>query len=393
MMHHTPSKPAGAVTPGVPFQTRLFPSQSLSPANQSQPLLSPSTTHTKCTAESCKISSWKHFPVSFRSGDFDDRVTVVDYTTFSRFLEVEFSLARLDDVYSKLWRVGYPRPPRPLHTQLQLGRMIVLTDSLDMHLVWGNGKIFLKPLPRYLLEPEFWDAHLAPDPPAGSAHDVQPQARETSPAAKQGAPTLESRSSTTPDASSPSQRGIRGSALGLLYTYACLIAHPNDFRLALEQGLIPSDAGSAPDWETWRAFAVELLHPDIARQVHRRFERGELRLDRLNWIYIFKGLPFSKIYYTPWTTYTDFVTANLSLVAATTVYIVIVLTAMQVGLSTDALKDNGAFQRASYGFTVFAILGPIAAGSLVMFALLIQVVPNWNDALAATRRLKPSVMV
>jgi hypothetical protein len=32
---------------------------------------------------------------------------------------------------------------------------------------------------------------------------------------------------------------------------------------------------------------------------------------------------------------------------------------MQVGLATNVLKDNFAFQRASYGFTVFSILGPL----------------------------------
>ncbi|KAF0319168.1 UDP-N-acetylglucosamine transferase subunit ALG13 [Colletotrichum asianum] len=38
-------------------------------------------------------------------------------------------------------------------------------------------------------------------------------------------------------------------------------------------------------------------------------------------------------------------------ITTATVYLVVVLTAMQVGLSTDALKDNNTFQRASYGFT------------------------------------------
>lgn len=37
-------------------------------------------------------------------------------------------------------------------------------------------------------------------------------------------------------------------------------------------------------------------------------------------------------------------------------YILLVLTAMQVGLSTDMLRESAAFQAASSGFTLFAIL-------------------------------------
>lgn len=38
---------------------------------------------------------------------------------------------------------------------------------------------------------------------------------------------------------------------------------------------------------------------------------------------------------------------------------VLVLTAMQVGLATNYLSKSEAFHAASYGFTVFAILGPV----------------------------------
>ena len=44
------------------------------------------------------------------------------------------------------------------------------------------------------------------------------------------------------------------------------------------------------------------------------------------------------------------------------------LTAIQVGLAKDRLQTNTPFQQASYGFTVFAILEPICAFSLVILA-------------------------
>ncbi|KAI1174506.1 hypothetical protein F4777DRAFT_382425 [Nemania sp. FL0916] len=358
-----------------PFQTCLFPSPSASG--------SPSDRITR----HCENLLWEHFPVSFRSGAFDEEIYVVnDHATLSRFLETEFSLERLDVIYPKLWRVGFPRPPRSLSTQIQMGRTVVLTNAIDMHLVWGGGKIFLKPLPRYLLESEFWTILLPSS--SASGHDereriVEPKTDGTASAEGQSGSAAESMDRSV----------VRQSALGLLYTYACLITHPVDLKMALDLGLIPKDGvgnGNGPDWATWRKLATELLQPGIRRQLHRRFERGELRLNRLNWIYVFRDVPSFQMYYSPWYNYTDFLVANLSWITATTIYIAIVLTAMQVGLSTDALKNSQAFQNVSYGFTVFAILGPIVAISLVLLILLVFVVPNWNSARSASRQLEPT---
>lgn len=271
-----------------------------------------------------------------------------------------------------------------------MGRTVVLTNALDMHLVWGGGKIFLKPLPRYLLEPEFWTAIVPTSESDHDERDTKLKAQGKTPVTGQSAPTTESVQTMLGDSPPVGRSGIRKSALGLLYTYACLITHPVDLKLALDLGLIPKDLGNKPDWGTWRKLAAELLHPEILSQVHRRFERGELRLNRLNWIYVLKDMPSFQMYYSPWHNYTDFIATNLSWITAATIYIAIVLTAMQVGLSTNELKDNAAFQSASYGFTVFAILGPIIAVSLVLLILLIFVVLNSITAWSASRQLEPN---
>lgn len=286
--------------------------------------------------------------MSFRTGNFGEKISVVNSETVAHFLEVEFSMKRLDDIDSSLWRVAFPRPPRSLSTQVQLGRTIIATNALDMHLVWDEGKIYLKPLPRYLLEPHFWTTLLAP----GSS---QP----------------------------PGLTKVRESALGLLYTYACLIVHPIDLKLALEYELIPKDAGRRPDWGSWRALATEILQPTISHQIHRRFQRGELRLNRLNWIYLIRNMPAFRIYFNPWQNYTAFVTSHMSYIAAATIYIVVVLTAMQVGLTTEVLQDQPQFQAACFGFTIFAIIGPVVATGLVMMVLLAALIPNWISAKSA----------
>ena len=58
-------------------------------------------------------------------------------------------------------------------------------------------------------------------------------------------------------------------------------------------------------------------------------------------------------------------------------YIAIVLTAMQVGLATDALQNNRAFQSVSHGFTVVSILGPLVAIGLVLVTFCYILVGNW----------------
>ncbi|KAF3802007.1 hypothetical protein GCG54_00015231 [Colletotrichum gloeosporioides] len=331
---------------GIPFITRLYTSNT--GGTELYPLSSTSTTSSGAAAadHSDQPTFWDHLPASFRTGPPGNEIKAVNHATLAEFLKLEFSLDRLDAIYGKLWRVGAIRPARSLNAQLVLGRTIVLNNSLDMHLVWGDMKIFLKPLPRYLLEPAFWARHL---------------------------PSLQHHSPASP------RSGVRECALGLLYTYACLVNSPLDFELAVREGLIPRD-GDQPSWTTWRKLATELLEPEVSNHIHRRFRHGELRLNRLNWINIFSGLSSCQMYHNPWHTYTEFAIDNMAWITTATVYLVVVLTAMQVGLSTDALKDNDTFQRASYGFTVFSILGPLVVVIMFMLVLLVVVVQNWLRA-------------
>ncbi|KAH7141677.1 hypothetical protein EDB81DRAFT_884752 [Dactylonectria macrodidyma] len=38
-----------------------------------------------------------------------------------------------------------------------VGRDVIVTEQMDMHLVWTTRRIFLEPIPRFLLEPRFWN--------------------------------------------------------------------------------------------------------------------------------------------------------------------------------------------------------------------------------------------
>lgn len=134
-------------------------------------------------------------------------------------------------------------------------------------------------------------------------------------------------------------------------------------------------------WQDWRTIVALLLgDTHLYQSIDRRFQYGELRLSRLNKIHLY-GKPPGKGYITRWNQYGSFFRDNLGFLASTIAYIAIVLTAMQVGLATK-LQGSAAFQSASYGFTIFAILGPLVALGLIMFAFLYLFASNW----VATRR-------
>lgn len=68
---------------------------------------------------------------------------------------------------------------------------------------------------------------------------------------------------------------------------------------------------------------------------------------------------------------------NMAPIGAATVYIAVVLTAMQVGLATPQLANNAAFQRASYGFTVFSIIAPVGLTMAIIVIIVLLFVYNW----------------
>lgn len=138
--------------------------------------------------------------------------------------------------------------------------------------------------------------------------------------------------------------------------------------------LLPSDL-DIPQWTKWQNFVEETITSSVYKDTHRRFHYGELRLGRLNVIYLFTRFGY---YMNQWPNYSSFLRDQLGWLATTTIYIALVLTAMQVGLATDQLKTNAPCMTAAYGFSVFAILGPLISGGAILIALVILVAINWK---------------
>lgn len=110
-------------------------------------------------------------------------------------------------------------------------------------------------------------------------------------------------------------------------------------------------------WSDWAILVEQVLATNhIYHNIHARFIYGELRLSRLNKIYSLTQSRFLRGYMSLWNRYGDFFQDNLALLAAGTIYIIVILTAMQVGLATNSLARNQNFQSASRGFSLFSIL-------------------------------------
>ncbi|KAF1352875.1 hypothetical protein EJ07DRAFT_135539 [Lizonia empirigonia] len=292
-------------------------------------------------------------PASYRTKD--DILQVPD--TGAEFLWYELGVDRLNVVHPWLWVAGRPMPPRALHHQELLGREVVVTERMDMHLVWSRTRIFIRPLPRFLLEPRFWVDHLS------CKDDCK-------------CPPIVSYS---PKGSTECEEAkLRRCALGFLLSYAALVSHESDFFIAKDTRLLPDQIS----WMQWKAFVKEILeHDAIYEHVNQRYVYGELRLNRLNAIYRLTGRAVFRGYQSEYSQYSSFFRDNFTWLASVLAYMVIVLTAMQVGLATSALASDKTFQAASYGFTVFVIVVSLAAVMIVFAVFLFLFVYNWIETL------------
>lgn len=115
-----------------------------------------------------------------------------------------------------------------------------------------------------------------------------------------------------------------------------------------------------------REIVGELNTKHTDGHTHERFMYDELRRSRLSKLLSIRS-NFRETTYVPrWYRRGEFFCDNFAWLASATLYIAIVLTAMQLGLGTDVLAENAFLHSASYGFTVFTIVGPLAAAGLII---------------------------
>lgn len=174
-------------------------------------------------------------------------IALNDTPRLRAFLEDDLCAKDLETMAPRLWILTTPSSNNinALHRQRVKGREIVVTEEPRLHLVWIHNRIFIKPIPRYLLSYAFWESFL--DEPS--------------------------------DRLGERRNSIRKAAAGFLRTYRYLIRHETDFNIAQQEqlNLIPKDI----DWPSFCRFTAEICSIDDAA-VSGRYCFGELRLTRLN---------------------------------------------------------------------------------------------------------------
>jgi hypothetical protein len=231
----------------------------------------------------------------------------LDPESVKEYLAIDLLTPELNKLAPHLWLVSTPRSSHisPLHHQAVRGRSIVVAENPQLHLVWANNQIFVKPLPKYLLSHAFWHYYLT------SARSPLPH---------------------------PLRADAIKAALGFIRTYSYLIRHETDFRLAQreEYCLIPADV-------TWTRFArfIAAFESIDNELVSPRYAYGELRLTRLNFytrIFLFPKLTFHHIH-AQWRAFFENFVAPLLVIF---VILSLVLNAMQVELAAQGPGDVGS---------------------------------------------------
>lgn len=278
-------------------------------------------------------------PATYRTDG--DSLTVPSSTELI-FLQQELLVRRIDNVRSWLWICGRPMPPRPLHHQLVIERDIAITENPELHLVWRNKRIYVKPLPEWLLSPRFWETLRARSGTIGSDDDISE---------------------------------LIMCARGFLFSYCALITYRSDFTIAVDKGLLPPGI----TWADWKQLSSQLQQSHSYKLVTPRYWYGELRLSRLNKIYMYARGQLLRGYSTVggYAVYNDLIHENFAILASLLGYIIIVLTAMQVGLGVERLQTNSSFQNICYGFTVFAIVVPLAGTVVIVVGVLFLFWGHW----------------
>jgi hypothetical protein len=173
-------------------------------------------------------------------------IPLEDHVCTTQFLEDDLWPEDLETMAPHLWIMTTFSSANinPLHRQRVKGREIIVTEDVRLHLVWIHDRIFIKPIPRYLLSHIFWEAY------------------------------LDSKSEPNDD-----RTKLRAAATGFLRTYRYLIRHESDFHIAQQDNLrlIPQDV----DWASFSRFTSDLNHIEDSA-VSKRYCFGELRLTRLN---------------------------------------------------------------------------------------------------------------
>lgn len=280
------------------------------------------------------------------------RIYLDQYAKVDEFLKQEFLLKDLEKMAPYLWMMSKhdSKSISPLHRQRVKGRDIVITEDPRLHLVWYHDRIFIKPLPKYLLSHYFWEKYLCID-----------------------------------GDSAPEQITLQKAVLGYLRTYIHLIKYESDFRIATDDKLqlIPSDILFL-EFCDFIAPLENLLDADVAG----RYAYGEIRLTRLNLYSKIFLMKFSFHRIRP--QYSDYFASFYGPLLFVFAILSVVLGAMQVSMAIDfdVSKQWKYFGQFCQWFSVMCLSAVAILVLWLGLLFLYKFIKEWVYAIAEHQRRK-----
>jgi hypothetical protein len=211
---------------------------------------------------------------------------------YMSFFESDLDFTRVNRIHDMLWLCGIPHPARPLHRQKVMRKRVIPIEQVDMHLTKDNDKIFIKPLPAYLLSKSVWDQYLCRN------------------------------------------EALHEAACGLLLSYTWLVRSELDFRIAMEEELSLLPKGL--HWMEWKRVVGEIVKTidlESRKHVNKRFWYGELLLSRVHAIYSFDPRFSFRHSVQGYTTYIPFYRRNLAEILTFSLLLTMILSASKLPTS------------------------------------------------------------
>ena len=116
------------------------------------PASSPSSSHCSNTDQSRLV-----FPAMFEDGKKLKELHPNDSNVLSKYLHRKLDVSDINKIHQHLWIANQKRPPRALQHQILIGRRVVVVEDLNLHLLWIDASLFVKPLPDFLLCYDIWE--------------------------------------------------------------------------------------------------------------------------------------------------------------------------------------------------------------------------------------------
>ena len=285
----------------------------------------------------------------------------LDQDSFARDIAKELLTTDLNVLQPWLWLVATQKSSHiaALHDQIVRGRNIVITEKPGLHCVWNEDRVFIKPMPRWLMSHAWWrfakksSEGLGLGPPGNCEWDA-----------------------------------ICRAALGFTRSYYYLVIHESDFDLAQHHKLIPRDI----TFEDFHNF-IDTFGDIQDTSVSLRYTFGDLRLSRLNWLAKthLGRLHYLKVHRQYHTYFSRFYGPLLFIFGVFTV----VLDAMQVTIgTTNVAVDQGrgwnSVTNICRWFSITTILVVLSIILLLLCMLSFRVLRELAYALKDVFRLKKS---